>query len=66
MALLVEEAGAARLVCAECEYDLREFKDENRMPFDVCLPERPKARRLVCGQCCNDGERLAALAGKPL
>lgn len=39
------------------------------MPFDIRLPERPKARRLVCGQCCNDGldkmERLAALAGRP-
>ncbi|MDX3618927.1 hypothetical protein [Streptomyces europaeiscabiei] len=50
-----KQARAARLVCAECDYDLREFKDETRMPFDVRLPERPKARRLVCGQCCNDG-----------
>ncbi|MEU6986402.1 hypothetical protein ABZ946_23685 [Streptomyces sp. NPDC046324] len=62
-----KQARAARLVCAECDYDLREFKDETRMPFDVRLPERPKARRLVCGQCCNNGvdemERLSALAG---
>lgn len=33
------------------------------------LPERPKARRRVCGQCRNDGldekERLGALAGEP-
>lgn len=64
-----KQARAARLICAECDYDLREFTDETRLPFDVRLPERPKARRLVCGRCCNDGvdemERLAALAGKP-
>ncbi|WP_393072204.1 DUF5753 domain-containing protein [Streptomyces sp. LN704] len=36
-----KQASAARLVCAECDYDLREFKDETRMPFDVRLPERP-------------------------
>ncbi|XIE81617.1 hypothetical protein AB6O49_34595 [Streptomyces sp. SBR177] len=56
----------ARLVCAECDYDLREFTDESGLPYDVRLPEQPKKRRLVCGQCCNDGvdemERLAALA----
>ncbi|CAL9674443.1 hypothetical protein SUDANB105_07769 [Streptomyces sp. enrichment culture] len=58
---------AARQVCAECDYDLREFKDESRLPYDIRLPERPTKRRLVCGQCCNDGvdemKRLAALAG---
>ncbi|AZS74870.1 hypothetical protein DDE74_31595 [Streptomyces lydicus] len=63
-----KQARAARLVCAECDYDLRD-KDETRASFDVRLPELPKRRRLVCGQCCNDGvdemERLAALAGKP-
>ncbi|MFJ8745849.1 hypothetical protein ACIRL2_41635 [Embleya sp. NPDC127516] len=63
-----KQARAARLVCAECDYDLR-GKDETRMPFDVRLPERPNKRRLVCGQCCNDGtdemERLAAPAGNP-
>lgn len=62
-----KQARAAGLVCAECDYDLREFKDKTRLPFDVRLPERPKTRRLVCGQCCNDGademERLATLAG---
>ncbi|MEW5627172.1 hypothetical protein AB1388_11450 [Streptomyces hydrogenans] len=61
-----KQARAARLVCAECDYDLREFTDESRLPYDVRLPEQPKKRRLVCGQCCNDGvdemERLAALA----
>lgn len=64
-----QQASAARLVCAECDYDLREFKDETRLPFDVRLPERPKARRPVCGRCCHDGldelERLASLAGTP-
>ncbi|MGW9440667.1 hypothetical protein [Streptomyces sp. NPDC055607] len=63
-----KQARAARLVCAECDYDLRD-KDEDRAPFDVRLPEQPKKRRLVCGKCCNDGvdemERLAALAGTP-
>ncbi|MEU3148184.1 hypothetical protein [Streptomyces sp. NPDC006999] len=63
-----KQARAARLVCAECDYDLREFTDESRLPYDVRLPEQPKKRRLVCGQCCNDGvdemERLAVLAGK--
>ncbi|MFD8621684.1 hypothetical protein [Streptomyces sp. NPDC059513] len=61
-----KQARAARLVCAECDYDLREFTDESRLPYDVRLPEQPKKRRLVCGQCCNDGvdemERLATLA----
>ncbi|UGQ15711.1 hypothetical protein LO772_00440 [Yinghuangia sp. ASG 101] len=50
-----KQARAARLLRAECGYDLREFTDETWMPFDVRLPERPKARRLVCGQCRNDG-----------
>ncbi|MGW7244510.1 hypothetical protein [Streptomyces sp. NPDC054804] len=63
-----KQARAARLVCTECDYDLRKFIDESRLPYDVRLPEQPKKRRLVCGQCCNDGEdemkRLAALAGK--
>lgn len=62
-----KQARAARLICAECDYDLRD-KDEDRAPFDIRLPEQPKRRRLVCGKCCNDGvdemERLAALAGK--
>lgn len=63
-----KQARAARLVCAECDYDLRD-KAEDRAPFDVRLPEQPKRRRLVCGKCCNEGldemERLAALARKP-
>lgn len=62
-----KQARAARLVCAECDYDLRD-KAEDRAPFDVRLPEQPKRRRLVCGKCCNDAidemERLATLAGK--
>ncbi|MEU8526444.1 hypothetical protein AB0C77_12730 [Streptomyces sp. NPDC048629] len=64
-----KQARAARLVCAECDYDLREFTDETRLPYDVRLPEKPNKRRLVCGQCCNDGldemARLAALTQTP-
>ncbi|MFD3908849.1 hypothetical protein ACFXOL_20945 [Streptomyces californicus] len=62
-----KQARAARLVCQECDYDLRD-QDEDRAPFDIRLPEQPKRRRLVCGRCCNDGideiERLAAIAGR--
>ncbi|MEU6351622.1 hypothetical protein ABZ896_20140 [Streptomyces sp. NPDC047072] len=64
-----KQAHAAGLVCAECGYDLREIKDEPRLPYDIRLPERPGSRRLLCGQCCAHGlvelERLARLAGKP-
>ncbi|WP_159050586.1 hypothetical protein [Streptomyces cellostaticus] len=64
-----KQARAAGLVCAECDYDLRKFKDETRLPYDIRLPERPKTRRLACGQCCDHGldemERLAQLTGKP-
>ncbi|MEU5980396.1 hypothetical protein [Streptomyces sp. NPDC047315] len=63
-----KQARAARLVCAESDYDLRD-KDKDRAPFDVRLPEQPKRRRLVCGKCCNNDvdemQRLAALAGAP-
>nr|WTB28180.1 hypothetical protein OG781_00110 [Streptomyces sp. NBC_00830]WTB35903.1 hypothetical protein OG781_46475 [Streptomyces sp. NBC_00830] len=41
-----KQARAARLVCAQCDYDLREPTDETRLPFDVRLPEHPKRRRL--------------------
>ncbi|MFC9803312.1 hypothetical protein ACFWGE_21465 [Streptomyces bacillaris] len=62
----MKQARAARLVCAECDYDLRN-KAEDRAPFDIRLPAQPGRRRLVCGKCCNDGidemERLAGLAG---
>ncbi|WP_410788643.1 hypothetical protein [Kribbella sp. C-35] len=51
-----------------CDYDLRE-KDETRLPYDIRLPDEPKTRRLVCGQCCGDGlvelERLAELTERP-
>ncbi|MCQ9132853.1 hypothetical protein [Streptomyces hilarionis] len=63
-----KQARAARLVCVECDYDLRD-KAEDRAPFDIRLSEQPKRRRLVCGKCCNDGvdemQRPAALAGVP-
>jgi hypothetical protein len=42
--------------------------DEDRLPFQIPLQEKPNRIRLVCGKCCNDGideiERLAALAGQ--
>ncbi|MGW3308112.1 hypothetical protein ACWDG9_16180 [Streptomyces sp. NPDC001073] len=64
-----KQARAARLLCAECDYDLRQRDDENRLPYNIPPPEKPNRLRLVCGQCCNDGldemERLAALAGRP-
>jgi hypothetical protein len=45
-------------------------QDEERLPYDIPLPEKPNRLRLVCGRCCNDGldelERLAAHAGSPL
>ncbi|MEV0982342.1 hypothetical protein [Streptomyces sp. NPDC049915] len=60
-----KQARAAGLVCAECDYDLREVEDETRLPYDIRLPEKPNKRRLVCGQCCNHGldelEQLATL-----
>ena len=46
-----KQARAAGLLCAECGYDLRDRKDETRLPYDIRLPEQPKALRLVCGQC---------------
>ncbi|MCX4538331.1 hypothetical protein [Streptomyces sp. NBC_01669] len=65
----VKQARRARLMCAECDYDLRQRVDEDRAPFVIPLPEKPNWLRLVCGRCCNNGrdevERLAALAGQP-
>lgn len=62
------QARAARLLCAECDYDLRRRDDEDHLPYNIPLPEKPNKVRLLCGRCCNDGltemERLAALAGQ--
>lgn len=62
------QARSARLLCAECDYDLRR-RDEDRLPYYIPSQEKPNKLRLVCGQCCNDGMdemgRLAALAGQP-
>jgi len=64
-----KQARAARLLCAECDYDLRQRDAEDRLPYNIPLPEKPNRLRLVCGRCCNHGldelERLAALAGQP-
>ncbi|MET9903098.1 hypothetical protein [Streptomyces sp. NPDC006446] len=55
-------------MCAKCDYDLRQH-DDQRLPYNIPLPEKPDTIRLLCGQCCNDGEdamdRRAALAGQP-
>ncbi|MFD9280249.1 hypothetical protein ACFWD7_23590 [Streptomyces mirabilis] len=64
-----KQARASRLMCAECDYDLRQRDDEERLPYNIPLPEKPKKLRLLCGRCCNDGldelDRLATLAGQP-
>ncbi|MEN8655518.1 hypothetical protein ABCR94_34340 [Streptomyces sp. 21So2-11] len=62
-----KQARAARLLCAEYDYDLRR-RGEDLLPYYIPAPEKPNKLRLVCGQCCNDGMdemgRLAALAGR--
>ncbi|MGW3823386.1 hypothetical protein ACWEAF_13955 [Streptomyces sp. NPDC005071] len=62
------QARRARLMCAECDYDLRLPGDEERLPYSIPLPEKPNKLRLVCGLCCNHGldelRRLVALAGQ--
>lgn len=64
----LKQARAARLLCAECDYDLRRRDDEDRVPYYIPLPEKPNRLRLVCGRCCNDGldemERLAVVANR--
>ncbi|MFI1369749.1 hypothetical protein [Streptomyces griseochromogenes] len=60
-----KQARAARLVCAVCDYDRRQFKDETRMPFDIRLPERPKVRRLVCGAATTAWTRWSAWPRSP-
>ncbi|MDO0929607.1 hypothetical protein QQY24_31135 [Streptomyces sp. TG1A-8] len=63
-----KQARSAGLVCTECDYDLRDFKEKARLPYDIRLPEKPNRLRLACGQCCDDGvpgtERPALLGGK--
>ncbi|WP_369228560.1 hypothetical protein AB5J52_48835 (plasmid) [Streptomyces sp. R39] len=62
-----KQARAAHLLCAVCDYDLRQRNDEDRLPYYIPLPEKPNRLRLVCGRCCNHGrdemQRLASLAG---
>ncbi|MFJ8494966.1 hypothetical protein ACIRBZ_42535 [Streptomyces sp. NPDC094038] len=63
------QARRSRLLCAECDWDLRLRDDEDRLPYNIPDPERPNKIRLVCGRCCNHGldalEALAAAAGQP-
>ncbi|WP_432020255.1 hypothetical protein, partial [Streptomyces sp. 1222.5] len=47
-----KQAAAMGLLCADCGYDLRNV-DEDRLPYNIPLPEKPKKRRLVCGTCCT-------------
>ncbi|MGY1583767.1 hypothetical protein [Streptomyces sp. MN13] len=44
-----KQARAARLLCAKCDYDLRQRDDEDRLPYNIPLPEKPNKLRLVCG-----------------
>lgn len=64
-----KQARAARLLCAECDYDLRRRDDEDRLPYNIPDPEKPNKLRLVCGRCCNHGldmmETLADNAEQP-
>lgn len=50
-----KQARAARLVCAECDFDLRKRDDEARVSYNISLPGKPSMTRLVCGTCCNHG-----------
>ncbi|GAA3311826.1 hypothetical protein [Streptomyces cinereospinus] len=62
------QARRSRLLCAECDWDLRLRDDEDRLPYNIPDPEKPNKIRLVCGRCCNHGldalEALAAAAGQ--
>lgn len=58
-----KQARASRLLCTECDYDLRQRQDEERLPYWIPLPEKPNRIRLVCGKCCNHGlDELVRLA----
>ncbi|MFF2404940.1 hypothetical protein [Streptomyces goshikiensis] len=65
-----KQAQAARLLCAECAYDLRKGDDEDRLPYNIPAPDKPNRLRLVCGRCCNQGldqiKALGGAAGQPL
>lgn len=63
------QARRSRLLCAECDCDLRKRDDEDRLPYNIPTPEKPNKIRLVCGRCCNHGldamQALAGTAGQP-
>lgn len=56
------QAYAMGLMCARCGFDLRTRGDGKRLAYNI--PEQAGRRRLMCGECCNDGltelERLSA------
>ncbi|MBX4178402.1 hypothetical protein [Streptomyces geysiriensis] len=59
-----KQARAARLLCAECDWDLRRRDDEDRLPYNIPDPDKPNRLRLVCGRCCNQGlDQMKTLAG---
>ena len=49
----VQQARSAGLLCAECDYDLRQRDDKDRQPYNIPRPERPGRVRLVCGRCAT-------------
>lgn len=61
-----KQARRARLMCAQCDTDLRRH---DVVPYNIPDPQRPQRIRLLCGNCCNDGldelERLASTARQP-
>ena len=63
------QARRSRLLCAQCDCDLRKRDAEDRLPYNIPAPEKPNKIRLVCGRCCNHGldqtEALAGAAGQP-
>jgi hypothetical protein len=59
----------SRLLCVQCDCDLRQRDDEDRLPYNIPDAEKPNKIRLVCGRCCNHGldamKALAGTAGQP-
>ena len=49
----VQQARRAGLLCAECDYDLRQRDAKDRQPYNIPRPESPARVRLVCGRCAT-------------